>query len=282
MAENFLTGILTIKDAIKGGFVIAEAILSVVPICNKIIINDAGSTDGTLELFYRLKEMYPDKIEILNIPDYESQHFELVDDVINTHILPSLDSEWVISLEGDTVWHEDNIFDLLTIMKTTECNSILQPGWDVQWCTKTAYKDFLSVRIVKNLPGLKITEGGGGFCINGQRYSNPKYAMSGVPPEHEIEYPRFHFPYLFPGNLLERARRHAEFLEVGNEYRRQNYLDLKKQLEGITFVKQNITPSKNLPSLVKGLAGEPYYYVREDLFNKNWLKELTGLDYGPC
>jgi hypothetical protein len=280
---TFLAGILTIRDAIKGGFVFVEGILSVLPICDKIYINDAGSTDGTLEALQRMKETWPSKIELLQIPDtdFESTHFQLVDDVINQKILPIVDSEWVLSLEGDTVWHESTIFDLLNLMKNTKCNSIRQPGWDTQWCTKNAYKDFKSVRIARNLPGLQMTDGGGGFMI-GARFDGGGHGMSGVAPEALVDYPRFHFPYLFPGNAIERARRHAEHLETSNEGRKKQYEDLKERFKDLTFSKQTICPSGGLPALVKGLAGEPVYYVRDELFDLEWLKETTGMDYDLC
>jgi len=280
---TFLAGILTIRDAITGGFVFVEGILSVLPICDKIYINDAGSTDGTLEAFERTKETWPSKIELLQIPDtdFESTHFQLVDDVVNQKILPLIDSEWVISLEGDTVWHESTIFDLLNLMKNTECNSIRQPGWDTQWCTKNAYKDFKSVRIARNLPGLAMTDGGGGFMV-GARSDEGGHGMSGVAPEEMVDYPRFHFPYLFPGNAVERARRHAEHLETSNESRKKQYEDLKDRFKDLTFSKQPLCPSEGLPALVKGLAGEPVYFVRDELFDLGWLKETTGLGYDLC
>lgn len=280
---TFLAGILTIKDAIDGGFVFVEGILSTLPICDKIYINDAGSTDGTLEVFQEMKKIWPSKIEILQIQDsdFKSTHFELVDDVVNQKMLPLIDEEWVISLEGDTVWHESTIFDLLNLMKTTKCNSIRQPGWDTQWCLKHAYKDFKSVRIARNLPGLAMTDGGGGFMLR-SRYDGGGHGMSGVAPEEEIDYPRFHFPYLFPGNVLERAKRHAEHLETGNDGRIKQYERLKKTHENAQFAKQSTCCSAGLPALVKGLAGEPKYYVRDDLFDPKWLNETTGLDYVSC
>ena len=275
----FLAGVLTIKDAITAGFVLVESILSVLPICDKIYINDAGSVDGTLETLQRMQHIWPAKIELLNIPDYPSKHFELVDDVINQHILPNIDSEWVISLEADTVWHESNVFNLLDLMHTNEYNSIRQPGWDVQWCTKNAYKEFKSVRMARNIEGLKITDGGGGFSVEGLRSDGNGYGMSGVPPELEVDEPRYHFPYLFPGNLLERARRHAEFLETGNETRKEYYHSMKSTFESTAFEKQDTCPSADLPAIVKGLAGEPVYYVRDELFDIEWLNKTTGLEY---
>lgn len=274
---------MTIKDAIIGGYPIVESILCVLPICDKIIVNDGGSTDGTLETFKRIKSIWSNRIEIMNVPDYPTKGFELVDDVINKYIIPKIDSDWVISLEGDTIWHEKNIFNLLELMKTSkEYNSILQPGWDIQWCSKRAFKDFKSVRIARNLPGLKISEGGGGFSADGFKKTRTDYSMQGIPPEIEIEFPRFHFPYLFPGNFEERARRHVDLLETGNEFRKSFYKETKEQFKNTEFVKQNITPSPILPAIIKGMAGEPYYYIREDLFDFEWLKNTTGINYDLC
>jgi hypothetical protein len=281
---TFLAGILTIRDAIIAGAPVAESILSILPICDKIYINDAGSVDGTLEVFQRMKSIWPSKIELLQIPDsdFESTHFQLVDDVINKSILPLIDSEWIALLEGDTLWHESTIFDLLNLMKTTECNSIREYAWDTQWCTKHAFKDFSNVRLARNLDGVTVCDGAMGFCLNGVREGNGKDATVGLLPELEVEYPRFHFPYLFPGNAVERARRHAEHLETSNESRKKQYEDLKDRFKDLTFSKQPLCPSEGLPALVKGLAGEPVYFVRDELFDLGWLKETTGLGYDLC
>ena len=281
---TFLAGILTIRDAIIAGAPVAESILSILPICDKIYINDAGSVDGTLEVFQRMKSIWPSKIELLQIPDsdFESTHFQLVDDVINKSILPLIDSEWIALLEGDTLWHESTIFDLLNLMKTTECNSIREYAWDTQWCTKHAFKDFSNVRLARNLDGVTVCDGAMGFCLNGVREGNGKDATVGLLPELEVEYPRFHFPYLFPGNAIERARRHAEHLEIANESRKKQYEDLKEMFGSQAFQKRETCPSSGLPALVKGLAGEPVYFVRDELFDLGWLKETTGLGYDLC
>ena len=60
-----LGGTIITHDCIKYDYCIKEAINSLIEICDEIIINDAESTDGTIELIKKMQINFP-KIKLFH------------------------------------------------------------------------------------------------------------------------------------------------------------------------------------------------------------------------
>ena len=79
---------------------------------------------------------------------------------------------------------------------------------------------------------------------------------------------------MFPENHLNKLKNDALHLSPGDKQRVEIYrVGAKVRYSPPTAV------YKDLPFLARGLAGMQKYAVREELFDKNWLRKNTGLDY---
>jgi len=79
--------------------------------------------------------------------------------------------------------------------------------------------------------------------------------------------------------MLNKRRNDAEWLAPGCSGRVKIYNDAKDKPYGNKPLplRENIYP--DLPALAKELPFMFSYKVREELFDKNWLFEKTGLEY---
>jgi len=80
-----ITGINMIRNGIENGYPFAESILSALPLVDEYLMNDGGSTDGTLEVLQKMEETFP-KIRLYQIPDKPSVRWDCISDVINKFI----------------------------------------------------------------------------------------------------------------------------------------------------------------------------------------------------
>lgn len=81
----------------------------------------------------------------------------------------------------------------------------------------------------------------------------------------------------FPFNAPQRAKTIATFIAKKDEERQETW----QNLESRPFQRCEPNPDtmKQLPVLLRGLAGLDKYRVRKELFDKKFLKKLTGLNY---
>lgn len=102
-----LGGSLFVRNAIKYDYCIEEAVLSLVPICDEIVVGDAGSDDGTLDVLNTLKADYG------NIRVIEGLKWECADNYERLSILANqtkeyLKTDWHFMLQADEVLHENS------------------------------------------------------------------------------------------------------------------------------------------------------------------------------
>ncbi len=67
----------------------------------------------------------------------------------------------------------------------------------------------------------------------------------------------------------------AQFFAKEDQERQDAFLNYQE----ISDCNFNLEVVAQLPALIRGLVGSPSYYIREELFDKNFLKRLTGLSY---
>jgi hypothetical protein len=265
-----ITGIFTIRNAIKTGYPFIEAILSILPITDLFLISDGGSTDGTFECFQKLKQAFPKTICLFQFQDRTSTHWECIDKHIN-FLIDRVECGWIFEIQGDELYHEDSIMYMKEVMDTTDFNAIRQPRWDTNWNLDSAYKSYYTVRCIRKQPGLLSLQGGDYFCIN-DYYGDIK------PTLHSIV-PFYHFNSVFPKNMYLRAKRHSAFLATGDSSRCHATRRLDGLFDNLSDIESTRQRPENIPAVLKDMHIYNKYFVRDELFDKDWLAELTGLPY---
>lgn len=102
----FTSGFTFVRNAIKYDYPIVEAILSIEPLCDEIVVAVGGSEDGTLELIQGIKS---DKIRIVETVWDDAlreggQVLAIETDKALKAISPEAD--WAIYIQGDEVMNE--------------------------------------------------------------------------------------------------------------------------------------------------------------------------------
>lgn len=268
-----ITGINTIRNGIENGYPLMESILSLLPLVDEYLINDGGSTDGTLESLYRLKESHP-KIIIYEIPDKPNIRWDCVSDVIN-HLTDEAGGDWVMRTDADELLHERDIAPLKLAIEENKHRIMRFDRREVVNNWRGLTKDYYPpARVAKKLPGLRQDWNGYG----GDEYL---YGNEWVDPKRELRptFLLYHLHSVFQDNMLNKRRNDAEWLAPGDRVRSETYERLK---EGVP--RAYVPPHPNdvypdLPALARGLAPMGAYEVREELFDVNWVESLTGLEY---
>jgi hypothetical protein len=104
-----VTGFTFIKNAIKFDFPIKEAILSILPLCDEVIVAVGDCNDGTREL---VASIHPTKIKIIDTIWDATKN---VDGIVLAHETNKAmktiakDSDWCFYIQGDEVFHEKDI-----------------------------------------------------------------------------------------------------------------------------------------------------------------------------
>jgi glycosyltransferase involved in cell wall biosynthesis len=276
-----ISGIQTISNAVSLGYPFIEAALSILPIVNEVLINDGGSEDETPFYLEKLKKTFPEKIRLFNKSYHRCDFWQSMDECIN-YLIDQAEGDWILEICGDEIWHEKTI---LEVKKTIEKAS--KEGYNsirtiVHWCNFqeiNPYK-YRNVRIVRKMNGLKNYNGADDFYIGRLNEPAKGFTSSNVPPELVTDFTWFNlggYGNTFPENDLKRAETIATFFAKEDKERQQAWESLKANPPQ----KQEPNPEtvRQLPALVQGLAGLDKYRVREELFDKKFLKKLTGLNY---
>jgi hypothetical protein len=113
-----VSGFTFIRNAIKYDFPVVESIRSILPICDEFIIAVGNSEDETLDL---IKNINDPKIKIIETTWDDSlrdggrvlavetdKAFDAIAD----------DSDWAFYIQGDEVFHEKDLSEIYTAMKT--------------------------------------------------------------------------------------------------------------------------------------------------------------------
>jgi len=102
-----VTGFTFIKNAVLYQYPIVEAIQSILPLCDEVVVSVGDSNDGTKEL---VQTIHPDKIKIIDTlwDDQLLKGGEVLAAETNKAFRAIGDeSDWCIYIQGDEVMHED-------------------------------------------------------------------------------------------------------------------------------------------------------------------------------
>lgn len=152
-----VSGFTFIRNAIKLDYPIVEAIRSILPLCDEVVVAVGNSEDGTLDLIQGIDP----KIRIIETVWDDSLReggAVLAVETDKAFKAISPDSDWAIYIQGDEVMHEDNYPNIREAMEKyvsdTEIDGLLfnyrhfygsydYIGDAIQWYPK-------EIRIVKN------------------------------------------------------------------------------------------------------------------------------------
>lgn len=105
------------------------AVTSVINYLDKMLIWDTGSTDKTLEIIKLLKKEYPERIDFREIGQLSAQG--LTD--ARQQMLEQTKADWLILVDGDEVWWEDSIKEVVTTINNQGANlyALINPVYNL-------------------------------------------------------------------------------------------------------------------------------------------------------
>lgn len=263
-----ISGIFTVRNAFGVGYPFVESILSVLPVTDEFLIGDRYSTDGTSEVFERLQRVWS-KIKILHFEEKKGKHCEHITLVLN-NLVKEARGDWILEIQADEGYHEKDLFKFRKVVETAPDTKVFtQEGLTIS-SFRIAHKGLLLriMRFFKNTGEVSLTEAGAG--ISGK-----------ITPEKRLDFPLYHFYNSFPFEAWKRTSRHHLQIATEDKTRAEWYERLKrnKAYEKDTSYYSEGPVLDFIPSIFKGLAELRSYKVREELFDRRWLGENTGLAY---
>jgi len=100
-----LGGSLFIKDGVKFDYCFKEAILSLKEFCHEVVVVDAGSKDGTVEILKTLEDNKT-KIIYLDGTEWEREQGREKLNYFTNKAIEELTTEWNFNLQSDEIVHE--------------------------------------------------------------------------------------------------------------------------------------------------------------------------------
>ncbi len=272
-----ISAVLSVRNTIETGYPFVESILSVLPVVDEYLLNDGGSTDGTAECLKRLKEVFPDKIRLFNIKDYRSERWECVSEQYN-YMYSKAEGEWFFEGQADELIHEKEIKKLPLYMSFTKADVLRFPRSEVTQLWDRLSTSYWAARAARNIEGMcqHWPSHGGDEWITID--SAGKHHWLRDPPECKKlpDLMIWHLYVIFPASVLAKRRNDALYIATEDVARVAAYERTKDRPE------RRFTATEcplDLPALARGLVGWRGYKVREELFDKSWLRATTGLDY---
>lgn len=163
---------------------IKPALLSVIDHIDEMLVWDTGSTDRTVEI---IKSINSPKIRFKQCGSVDRQ--KLVN--LRNQQIKATKTPWFIILDGDEIWPEKNLLQLIKVIKNTKPNTLALVN-KTRNCIKDIYhylpepkgeyqigswKGHLNIRAIKNSLDLKVT---------GQ-YPLESYTVNSIPLQDQPE-----------------------------------------------------------------------------------------------
>lgn len=266
-----ITGINIFRNCIENGYPFVEAILSVYPLVDEFLLNDGGSTDGTLEALHRLEAEYP-KIRVYTIPDTPNIRWDSCSNQIN-QLIKQACGEYIYLGNADELLHEEDIKDITKFIYENDWPVVRYQRREISstW-SKLSDEVYHPARTVKNYDELRQdwnAYGGDEFLVGSDWWIDPDRRL-------QSPYIIYHLYNVFPGNMNNKRRNDAEYLAPGDKQRVKSY-DLLK--DNVYSYQKPESVMAGLPTLCYGLTYMETYRVREELFDVEYVEELCSLNY---
>jgi hypothetical protein len=194
-------GFSFVKNAVKFDYPVVEAILSILPICDKFIVAVGDCDDGTREL---IESIGSDKIEIIDTiwdPALRERGRVLASETNKAFDAIPPEYDWCFYIQGDEVIHEKYLPEIVRSMKryrdVTEIDGLIMHykhfygTYDYYADSRRWYRS--EIRIVKNNKGIRSWNDAQGF-----RWKDAK-KLTGV----FINTTMYHYGWVRPPRLMK-------------------------------------------------------------------------------
>lgn len=213
-------GFTFIKNAILYDYPIEEAIRSILPICDKVIVAVGKSEDSTRAL---VESIHSDKVEILDTIWDESLREGgrvLAEETNKAFCNISSEYDWAIYIQGDEVLHEDGLSDIAHAMKVYK-DDIEVDGLLLKYLHFYASYDFVGtsskwykneIRIIKNDKNIYSYRDAQGF----RKGNNEKLKVVLIPAFMH------HYGWVKPPQAMQRKQESFQKLWHSDEWVNKN------------------------------------------------------------
>ncbi|XRO75840.1 glycosyltransferase family 2 protein [Methanocaldococcus sp. 28A] len=296
-----LSCIMLARNLISQGYPFVEAILSVIPYCEEMIICEGYSDDGTYEVLKKLVEVYEDKIIIKRKKWRGKKDLgELFAQILNEAMEES-SGDYILKIDPDHVFDKETIEELIFLARMYPKVKIFYLPYLYfvgNWIIKP---EIWAPLFSKNNEYIKLGGDSGGFIFTPlgivkialRNITHPLRALKSIHYAY-VPKPVYHYYALFPGNYLTRIEEHKKFYK---KYDWSPYDKILTKLKEIMdwnkfweIVAKEIvekawtwygnrkvikyTGSPPQPSIMKPLWGLWEYKVREELISSKMIDHV--------
>jgi len=240
-----ISAVLSVRNSIENGYPFVESVLSVLPIVDEYLINDGGSTDGTLDVLHRMAKKF-NKIQLFQINDTQSERWDAVCEQYLT-MYSQTKGDWLFEGQADELIHERDAPQIRRFIEITTWPIVRYQRREIthNWM-ELGEKAYHPARAARKVPGL---------YQDWNRYGGDEFLTPDewIDPDRTLQSPFiiYHLYSVFPENMLNKRRNDAEWLAPGCSGRVKIYNDAKDKPYGNKPLplRENIYP--DLPALAK-------------------------------
>jgi len=281
----FVSGFTIIRNAIKADYPIKEAVFSILPLCDEVIIAVGKSDDNTLEL---IKSFDSPKIKIIETEwdDTLREGGKLLADETNK-ALANVDpkASWCVYIQADECLHENDFNTIKNAMQVHEKDSNIDGllfnykhfygSYDYLADSRNWYRK--EIRIIKNNPEIASYKDAQGFRFKNNKKLKVKAIGANVFHYGWVKHPKLQL------EKLKQARKlwhNDAFLE--KEYQNQEAFDFN-EVDSLSIFKGTH------PEVIKARINEKNWQFDHDITKKNmglkkrflyWIEKRFGWRIG--
>jgi hypothetical protein len=267
-----ISGFTVIRNGVSLGYPFVESILSLLPLCDELVISEGYSEDETYSWLERLQKRYPEKIRLYQERWPGEMPGGQAIGEMQTRTLKKCRGRWVYLLQADEIMPQENIpylQELCSPRRPIEhligrrrFNSYnvdfahIIDGFQ-RYDPNPGYR--WAIRLARNRS--RVYSGGDGWQLEGRGCS-----LIGVA---RLPKPILHAGYNFPVNTWRKWVNHAQLYANHEDYQERGRIARLRLAE----YEQGVLPSSattnplELPLLIAPLIGRLEYQVREELLS---------------
>ena len=219
-----VSGFTIVRNAIKFDYPVVESILSILPLCDELIVAVGNSEDGTREL---IESIGSPKIRIIDTiwDEFLRKGGEVLAVETNKAFdAISNDSTWAIYIQADEVLHEDGYRMLKEAMQKWETQTAVE-GFVLNYLHFYGSYDFVAdsrnwyrkeVRVIRNDKRIRSYKDAQGFRKEGNKL-NVKLAEASI----------YHYGWVKPPEYIRSKLRYFHTLWHDEEWMKKNKAELE-------------------------------------------------------
>jgi len=251
-------GFTFIRNAVKYGYQIQEAILSILPLCDHFVVAVGNSDDDTLAL---IKSIPSDKIEIIEtVWDDSLRKGGAVLAVETNKAFDAIKDEydWCFYIQGDEVMHEQYIEPVRQAMERYKDDAVVE-GLLFKYVHFYGTFDFVAdsrswyrqeIRIIRNNKSIRSFKDAQGFRINNRKLKVKK-----------VDAAIYHYGWVRPPEKMQDKIKNFSALWHSDDWIEKNIPDQ------MFFDYSNV-------SSIKRFSGSHPKVMFNYISSKNWIVEM--------